>query len=247
MRWQEKLAALREFYERSFRESKFVAEVSTSGSYAKKVLALARLGRRTPEEVEILCAQAEHLRRAFKIMDDLIDEDTIRDGEPAFWVLHGEAATIEQGAWYIKQSRELAQKLGVGSIFEQRLQEVISGAQLEVKMENPKFRSELSSQELWYRIVAKEAAFRRYLAEALHCSPEVVEAMYQDGIAAQMLDDGLSALYSKDGRVENSDEKLDRLTYMRAYGVSAEEAVRRGRELKNKIAPILGRKEGKNG
>jgi len=70
-----------------------------------------------------------------------------------------------------------------------------------------------------------------------------VEAAYQDGVAAQMLDDGLSALYGKDGRTENSDEKLGRLTYMRAHDVSAEEAVRRGRELKTTIAPILGKEE----
>jgi len=103
--------------------------------------------------------------------------------------------------------------------------------------------AEVPLAELWQQVVLKEAAFRQYLAEALGCSAEVVEAAYQDGIAAQVLDDGLSALYGKDGRVENSDEKLGRLTYMRAHDVSAEEAVRRGRELKTTIAPILGKEE----
>lgn len=245
MNWQDKVAALREFYQRSFRDPIKVAEVSTSGSYARKVRALARLGRRSSEEVELLCQQVNHLRRSFKIMDDLIDEDIVRDGEPAFWVIHGAEATIEQAAWHIKQARELAQKLEVLSIFEKRLCEVISGAWLEVEMENPEFVADAPPAELWDRVVLKEAAFRRYIAEALGCESKVCEAAYQDGVAAQMLDDGLSTLYGKDGRTENSDEKLDRLTYMRAHGVSAEETVRRGRELKKQIAPILGRREEK--
>lgn len=246
MNWQEKVAALEAFYKKSFGQPQPIAEVSTSGSYARKVRALARLGKRTPEEVELLCEQVEHLRRSFKIMDDLIDEDTVRDGKPAFWVLHGAEATIEQAAWEVKKARELAQKLGVLEIFEQRLCEVIGGARLEVEMENSAFVADAPLVELWTRVVQKEAAFRRYLAEALGCEPEICEAAYLDGVAAQILDDGLSALYGKDGRPQesSSDERLGRLTYMRAYGVSPGEAVRRGRELKAKIAPILGRKEG---
>ncbi len=243
MNWTEKVAALEAFYNKSFGQPQFVAEVATSGSYAKKVRAFAQLGWRTSEEVELLCQQVDHLRRSFKIMDDLIDEDTVRDGEKAFWVIYGAEITIEQAAWHVKSARELARKLGVESIFEKRLCEVISGARLEVEMESSKFVAEVPLTEMWHKVVLKEAAFRRYLAEALGCKSEVVEAAYQDGIAAQMLDDGLSALYGKDGRVENSDEKLGRLTYMRAHGVSAEEAVRRGRELKTTIARTLGRKE----
>lgn len=241
MRWQEKIQALGVFYEKSFAEPRFIAEVSTSGSYAKKVRALARLGRRSSEEVKLLCQQVEHLRRAFKIMDDLIDEDVVRDEKPAFWVIHGEAATIEQAAWELKQARQFARQLGIEPLFEQRLREVIEGAKLEVELEAGWQPPDLAIT--WHRVVQKESAFRLYIAEALLCPPEVCEAARQDGVAAQMLDDGLSALYGgKDGRTENSDVRLNRLTYMRAFGVTPEEAVRRGRELKEKIAPILGRK-----
>jgi geranylgeranyl pyrophosphate synthase len=239
MNWQDKVAALEAFYQKSFGQPRFMAEVSTSGSYAKKVRALARLGRRTPEEVEILCQQVEYLRRAFKIMDDLIDEDTIRDGEPAFWCIHGAEATIEQAAWELKQARELARKLGVELLFEQRLREVIEGARLEVELEAGWQPPDLEAA--WWRVVQKESSFRLYIAEALSCPPQVCEAARQDGIAAQILDDGLSALYGKEGRPADSDQRLGRLTYMRAFGVSAEEAVRRGHELKEKIAKILGR------
>ena len=240
MKWRDKLAAFEAAYQKS-KEPRFIAEVSTSGSYAKKVRALARLGKRIPKEVELLCKQVEHLRKAFKIMDDLIDEDAVRDDKPAFWVLHGVAATIEQAAWHLCRARQLARQLGIELLFEQRLREVIEGARLEIELEAGWQPPDL--RLAWFRVVQKESSFRLYLAEALLCPPEVCEAARQDGVAAQMLDDGFSALYGKDGRVENSDEKLGRLTYMRAFGVSAEEAVRRGRELKSKIAPILGQKE----
>jgi geranylgeranyl pyrophosphate synthase len=239
MKWQDKVEALEAFYQKSFGQPQFIAEVSTSGSYAKKVRAFARLGRRSSEEVELLCQQVDHLRRSFKIMDDLIDEDTVRDGEPAFWVVHGAEATIEQAAWELKQARDLARKLGVELLFEQRLREVIEGARLEVELEAGWQPPDLALA--WHRVVQKESALRLYIAEALLCPPEVCEAVRQDGVAAQMLDDGLSALYGKDGRPADSDQRLGRLTYMRAFGVSAEEAVRRGRELKEKIAKILGR------
>lgn len=247
MKWQEKAAALEVFYNKSFGQPQPVAEVTTSGSYAKKVRALAQLGRRTSEEVELFCQQVDHLRRSFKIMDDLIDEDTVRDGEEAFWVVHGAETTIEQAAWHVKQARELARQLGCELLFEQRLREVIEGARLEVELEagwQPP-----DSALAWHRVVQKESAFRLYIAEALNCPPEVCEAARQDGVAAQMLDDGLSALYGKDGRPpeDSSDERLNRLTYMRAFGVTPEEAVKRGKELKQKIAPILGRKEENNG
>ncbi len=243
MTYTEKLAALEKFYEMSFQSPRFVAPVSTSGSYGKKVRALARLGGRSDSEVEKLCEQVDHLRRAFKIMDDLIDEDTVRDSEPAFWVVHEAGATIEQAAWETMQARLIARELGVESIFETRLCEVIAGARLEVKMENPDFQSESSLPELWHKVVKKEAAFRRYLAEALGCKSEAVEAAYQDGVAAQILDDGLSALHGKDGRPWNSDEALGRLTYMRAFGVSAADAVAEGKRIKQLLAPILGKEE----
>jgi geranylgeranyl pyrophosphate synthase len=237
MRHTEKIAAIEAFYQKSFEQPRFVAEVFTSGSYARKVWALARLGKRSPEEVKLLCALAEHLRRAFKIMDDLIDEDTVRDSEPAFWVVHGEAATVEQAAWHLWKARELARQLGCELLFEQRLREVIEGARLEVELEAGWQPPDLEAA--WWRVVQKESSFRLYIAEALLCPPEICEAARQDGVAAQILDDGLSTLLGKDGRVENSDEKLGRLTYMRALGVSAEEAVRRGRELKEKVKKIL--------
>jgi len=241
MNWQDKIAALEAFYNKSFGQPRFVAEVSTSGSYAKKVRALAKLGRRASEEVDLLCRQVDHLRRSFKIMDDLIDEDVVRDGEPAFWVVHGAEATVEQAAWHLREARELSRQLGIELLFEQRLREVIEGARLEVELEagwEPP-----SLEAAWHRVVQKESAFRLYLAEALNCPPEVCEAARQDGVAAQMLDDGLSVLCGKDNRRTDSDEKLGRLTYMRAFGVTPKAAVAKGKELKTKIAPILGRKE----
>jgi len=239
MNVQDKLAALEAFYQRSFQDPRPVSEVPTSGSYAQKVRALARFGRRSPEEVALLEKLVEELRRAFKIMDDLIDEDETRDNAPAFWVVHGPEATVEQAAWHVKNARAIARQLGVERLFELRLQEVIEGARLEVELETGWQPPDPALT--WYRIVQKESSFRLFIAEALGCPPEACEAARQDGIAAQMLDDGLSALYGKEGRPPGgTDERLGRLTYMRAFSVSPEEAVRRGEELKERIRRVLG-------
>jgi hypothetical protein len=240
MNWKDKIAAIEAFYQRSFENPRKIAEVETSGSYAKKVAKLASLGKRSSAEVKLLCQVVEHLRVAAKIIDDIIDEDIVRDFRPAFWVIHGQETTIEQAAYHLAQARKIAGQLGI-AIFEQRVCEVIAAARLEVEMENFDFASELSLPQLWAEVVKKEASFRLLLAEALNCPANVCEAAYLDGVAAQMLDDGLSTLYGKDGRTDNSDERLGRLTYMRAFGVSPEEAVQKGRMIKAQIAPILGR------
>jgi geranylgeranyl pyrophosphate synthase len=203
---------------------------------------LAALGRRREKDVGEICQLVEHLRKAFKIMDDLIDEDEVRDYAPAFWVINGVWQTIEQAAYDLGRARKIATGLGI-TTFEQRVREVILAARLEVKMENPKFSTELSLSELWGKVVMKEASFRLLIAEALKCPENVCKAVYQDGVAAQMLDDGLSALYGKDGRKDNSDERLGRLTYMKAFGVSPKKTIALGKKLKKRIAPILGQEE----
>ena len=239
---EDKLRALEEFYLLSFSEPEPVVAVPTSGSYARRVRELARHGSRSPEEVERIALLAEHLRAAFKIVDDLIDEDTTRDNQPAFWVSHGREATIRQAAWHVHQARTIAQRLGpdAARIFELRLQEVIDGARLEVELEMGWEPPDL--QAAWHRVVKKEASFRQMLAELLRCPPWICEAARQDGVAAQILDDGRSAIWGKEGRPPGgSDERLGRLTYMRAFGVSPEEAIRRGEALKARAREILGR------
>lgn len=244
MDWLEKVAAINSFYMKSFENPRPWADVPTSGSYAKKVKKIATLGKRTEKDVEQICQFVEHLRKAFKIMDDLIDEDEVRDYTPAFWVVNGAWQTIEQAAYHLVRARKIAVELGI-TTFEERVREVILAARLEVKMENPKFTTELTQAELWGKVVMKEASFRLLIAEALNCSESVCGAAYQDGVAAQMLDDGLSALHGKDGRKDNSDERLGRLTYMKAFGVSPKRTVQLGRKMKKKIAPILGLEEKK--
>jgi hypothetical protein len=239
MNWIEKVAAINSFYKKSFENPRPWADVPTSGSYAKKVRKLAIFGNRSKEEIKEICRIVEHLRKAFKIMDDLIDEDEVRDFAPAFWVLNGAEKTIEQAAYYLGRARNIAVELGITN-FEQRVCEVIAAARLEVEMENPKFTAELPLSELWAMVVMKEASFRLLIAEALGCPENICKAAYLDGVAAQMLDDSLSVLYGKDGRISNSDERLGRLTYMRAFGTTPKKTVVLGRKLKSEIAPILG-------
>ena len=242
MDWIEKVAAIDSFYKKSFENPRPWAEVPTSGSYAKKVRKFAVFGKRSEKEVGEICRLVEHLRKAFKIMDDLIDEDEVRDYAPAFWVINGVWQTIEQAAYDLGRARKIALELGIAT-FEERVREVILAARLEVKMEDPKFTTELTQTELWGKVVMKEASFRLMIAEALKCSESICKAAYQDGIAAQMLDDALSALHGKDGRKDDSDKRLGRLTYMKASGVTPKKTIQLGRNLKKKIAPILGQEE----
>lgn len=233
-----KVEALRRVYELSFGKPHFVAEVSTSGSYAKKVRSLAPLGTASPERVDRLCELVDHLRRMIKIVDDVVDEDEVRDGKPAFWVRYGAEATIGQAAWYLAEARKLAEATGTAEAFEAAVVGMGEAAELEVSLEDPEV-SVADPQATWLQIVEKEAAFRRYIAEALGCSPRVVEAMWMDGVAAQVLDDSRSALYGKDGRPENSDEKLGRLTFMKAFGCSSETAEKLGEVVKILARTIL--------
>jgi len=238
---EHKFRALQNFYQLSFAKPEEPIEpIFTSGSYADKVAFLTQFGRRK-DGWHLLCEQVNHLRCAFKVMDDLIDEDVIRDHAPAYWVVNGEQATVNAAAWHLKQARQIAQQLGVETLFERRLCEVIEGATIEVELEAISQDQLPDLQLTWYRIAQKESSFRLYLAEALDCPFEVCEATRQDGIAAQMLDDGLSAIYGKDGRSaqDSSDIRLNRLTYMRAFGVSPEETVQRGKALKEKILKVL--------
>lgn len=236
----ERLIALEQFYAQSFTHPGFVAEVVTSGSYAKKVRALARHGARTKREVSLLCDQVNHLRCAFMIMDDLIDCDDTRNAAPAFWTVYGNAATIQQAAWHIAQARRIAHNVMVLPSFEHRLLEVIAGARLELTLELSGIPTACAVLPvLWEIVVRKEASFRIYLAEALGCSQDVCDAAYEDGIAAQILDDALSAQHGKDGRPADADERMGRLTYMVAFGVSAQDAERIGREMKARIAPVV--------
>ncbi len=239
MDWLEKVGAIDSFYQKSLENPRPWIDVPTSGSYAKKVRKLSVLGKRNEKDVEEICQLVEHLRKAFKIMDDLIDEDEVRDYAPAFWVINGVWQTIEQAAYDLGRARNIAVELGI-TTFEERVREVILAARLEVEIENPKFSTELTQTELWGKVVMKEASFRLMIAEALGCSESICKAAYQDGVAAQMLDDGLSALYGKDGRKDNSDERLSRLTYMRTFGITPKKTISLGRKLKKEIAPILG-------
>lgn len=231
MNFREKQTVINHCYALSFESPRNFAEVKTSGSYAKKVRAIAPLGKRSESEVAVLCELVEHLRRVFMIMDDLIDEDTVRNQEPAFWVVHGQAETVEQAAWHLRSTRKLAVDLRVGELFEQRLRQVVDATLLEIQLEDPGSKRD-NPRALYEQIVEKEAAFRRFIAEALYCDNAVCEAAWQDGYAAQILDDALSKIHGKDGRTDSSDERLGRLTYMKAFGVTAEAAVEIGRRLK---------------
>lgn len=232
----DKIKVLEEVYQLSFQNPRFVAEVYTSGSYAKKVRKLAKYSFADLVRIELLCQQVEHLRKMIKIVDDLVDEDTIRDNKPAFWVVYGVKATIWQASYELKRAREIAQKLRFEQEFEEMVLKLKEAVELEIKLEQE--IPPVDPRELWFQIVEKESAFRKYIAQVLGCPEKVVQAMWLDGVAGQILDDARSALYGKDGRL-NSDERLGRLTFMRAFECSPEIAEKVGELLKALVKKIL--------
>lgn len=210
----------------------------------QKIMALAKFSNHHPVDlpriVEGLCQQARHIRRGTAIIDDVIDEDEVREGLPSYWVKYGYEQTLQQGAWEIAEARAIIKEPAcIVRWFDRRFLEIVEGAQLEVEMEDPSFVS-LDMPSLWFRIVRKEASLRIYWAEALLCPPYVREAAYTDAVAAQILDDALEALAEQKSEKPNSDTRLRRLTYMRAFGVSPEEAEAHGRALKQKTTELLG-------
>jgi geranylgeranyl pyrophosphate synthase len=236
---QEKIALLWQACDPEFNCAGFVAPVETSGSYADRVCRLAPLGTATPETIEILCQVVDDFRRFVMIVDDVLDEDVIRNQQPAFWTVYGIEPTITNGNWYFQKAVEDAVKIGMAEELKTALRLMAEGVELEIRFEDPSFiPGDLKAT--WMKIVEKEAAFRRFIALALNCPSRIVETLWWDGVAAQILDDSLSALQPKDGREVNSDEKLGRLTYMRAFEITAGEAVKVGQSLKAMVKIQLG-------
>ncbi|PIR21929.1 MAG: hypothetical protein COV44_10585 [Deltaproteobacteria bacterium CG11_big_fil_rev_8_21_14_0_20_45_16] len=221
-----------------FAVASFVAPVETSGSYAKKVRRLARYGRLSDADVTILCQVVDDFRRFVMIVDDVVDEDEIRNNAPSFWTRYGIDQTIAQGSWYFKKAVEAATHIGCGDGLKVALYQMACAVDKEIEYEDPYYVPEDMKAD-YLVIVKKETAFRVFLAQALGCSQAVIDAMYWDGFSGQVLDDALSSLSPKDGREENSDERLGRLTYMSAFEVSAEDAILFARQLKTIVSTII--------
>ena len=160
-------------------------EVPTTGSYARK---LARMGLTDPFWAE----HVETIRRGFKVLDDVLDEDEHRDGQPALWREIGLIPAVGTGIAYLQQAAVQAKERGLFDRYLRMLEEVADAVRAEVEVEEGRAKP---TPDLWLRVARREAAFREYLAELAGRPPGVG---YLDGLRAQMIDDVLGL--DKEGR-----------------------------------------------
>lgn len=174
---------------------------------------------------------AEEVRHSFVIMDDLLDLDPVRDGEAAYWTVHGPEGTVRQAAWHLRQAEALLEP-GERDAFWKAIGEVVRGVEVELLLEDPSHPLWKNPPKAWREVVRKEASFREFLFRLLGLPPRLG---FLDGVAAQILDDALEALEGKPGRERRSDEAMGRLTFMRAYGLPPGRALEVGRGLKARV------------
>lgn len=150
------------------------------------------------EEVIMLTASA------FRIVDDILDENTIRDGKPAFWRVHGITKSIYLATLMTVKAWNITEQLGVGKEFLEMFRRVIEAVRYELDVEDGKEKFE--NFDNWLRAAEREAAFREFLA-ILSGHPEKVPEFKAWALRAQAKDDLLGG--SKGGR-EDTERKLKR-------------------------------------
>jgi len=154
---------------------------------------------------------------SFRIIDDIIDEHTVRDGKPAWWAVRGVFKSIIDAVELVLHSRFLAEKLGIHDEYTTMFNRVVDSVMVELEMEEGAVRwadskqgrsgnSNSGNKRAWFRAAGREAWFRWFLARLVG-KPDMAGEMYLDGLKAQVKDDVLGK--EKGGR-ENTDDALNR-------------------------------------
>lgn len=172
-------------------------------------------GRRLEEKGIILDQRrAEVLNlvaSAFRYVDDILDENTIRDYRPAFWVENGFAKTMYIATLMTVRAYSICEELGLGEEFLRMFERVIDAVNYELLVEEG--LAEFRSYEDWLRVAEREAAFREFLA-VLAGRPEERGAFRLWGLKAQAKDDLMGA--GKGGR-EETEGRLRRPLFRREW------------------------------
>jgi len=154
----------------------------------------------TSKQAEIVALTAS----AFRIIDDILDEHTIRDDAPAFWTKHGIVRSIYIATLMTVKAWNLSAQLGVGERFLEMFQKCVDAVMYELKIEDGIEKFE--TFEDWLRAAEREAAFREYLAYLIG-KPEKAKEFRAWALHAQAKDDLMGA--EKGGR-EDTDRRLNR-------------------------------------
>jgi hypothetical protein len=148
---------------------------------------------------------------AFRMVDDLLDEHTVREGRVAFWRQEGIIRTIYYATLMTVRAYNLAERKGLSGEFREMFRRVIGAVSYELRVEEG--IEECRGYGDWLRAAEREAAFREFLAH-LSGKPERAREFREWGIRAQMKDDLLGA--EKYGR-ENTEIRLRRPIFRREW------------------------------
>ena len=144
---------------------------------------------------------------AFRIIDDILDENTVRNMSPAFWRVHGITESVYIATLMTVKAYSICNRLGVGKQFLEMFEKVVDAVAYELLVEDG--REENIGFDSWLRAAEREAAFREFLATLAGC-PEKGSEFRAWGLKAQAKDDLLGS--TKGGR-EDTEKKLNRILF----------------------------------
>jgi hypothetical protein len=142
---------------------------------------------------------------AFRILDDLLDENTVTPGgTPALWIRYGMARALATEMLMLAEAHGICSSLGLGGQYLEMLMRVAEAVRLELMVEEGKLT--LSTFEDWVRVAEKDTALREFLA-TLFDVPERAGEFVAEGLRAQAYND----LYlSRAGGREDTEGRLGR-------------------------------------
>jgi len=141
---------------------------------------------------------------AFRIVDDILDENTVRDGRVAAWRGMGLMRAVIHAVNLTAAACRICSELGLEEEFLKMFRRVISAVRYELDVEEE--REKFSDFQDWLRAGEREAAFREFLAVLSGCR-ELRDQFRMWGLIAQARDD--LAGEAKGGR-EPTERKLNR-------------------------------------
>ncbi|MEM3895591.1 hypothetical protein [Thermofilum sp.] len=141
---------------------------------------------------------------AFRIVDDILDENTVRDNMPAAWTVHGIIDSVRDAVMITGEAWKLSNHIGLGDDFVRMFRRVVDAVMYELEVEDG-VRG-FNGFEDWLKAAEREAAFREFLA-ILSGHPDRVQEFRMWGIEAQAKDDLMGE--NKGGR-EGTERRLNR-------------------------------------
>ncbi len=170
------------------------------------------------------------LASGFRMVDDLLDEHSTREGRPTFWRKEGIIKTIYYATLMTVRAYNIAEKEGLSKEFREMFKRVIDGVFYELRIEDG--LEECNEYKEWLRAAEREIAFREFLAH-LGGAPERINEFRTWAIGAQIKDDLLGA--EKGGR-EDTEARLKRPLFKREWLKEINQEL--ATEIKQKIAEI---------